>query len=157
MFFALLLAAAVASPGPTASPAPSPSPTPGLIPTFAPSVVATATPVYNFVYRPSPAPDAPAPLPGAPLILEVDVNDQTIAAPGPLHVRILTSDSIVSVAGEAYGYEVEIPRHGNGLFIFDGMIPEIPDAVKGKQFFVDVVGSTKDGRTTTITLPFMLK
>jgi hypothetical protein len=153
MLFALALAAALGS----ATPTPAPTPTPGLIPTFAPSVTATATPIYNFVYRPTRAPDAPYPLPGTPQILEIDVNDQTIAAPGPLHVRVLTSDSVVSVVGEAYGYEVEIPRRGAGVFAFDGVIPEIPDAVKGKKFYVDCVATDKDGRTATITLPFMLK
>ena len=141
-----------------APPSPSTSPTPGLIPTFAPSATVTPTPIYNFVYRPSSAPGAtPFPAPGAPEIVEIDVTDQAIAAPGPLHVRILTNDATISIVAQAYGYELEIPRRGVGLFAFDGIIPVVPDVAKGKRFDVDVVATSKDGRTATITLPFMLK
>jgi hypothetical protein len=148
------------SPAPTAapSPTPSPAPRPALIATFPPSATATATPIYNFIYRATPAPGStPFPQLGAPEILEIDVTDQTIAVPGPLHVRILTSDSVVSVVAESYGYEVEIPKTGRGVFAFDGILPVLPDVVKGKSFDVDVVATSKDGRTVTLTLPFMLK
>jgi hypothetical protein len=166
--FALVTTGAVAqrdapatpSAAPAAAPSPTPSPTqrPPLIATFPPSVNTTATPTYNFIYRATPAPGStPFPQPGAPEIIEIDVTDQTIVAPGPLHVRILTSDSVVSVVAESYGYEVEIPKTGRGLFAFDGILPVLPDAVKGKFFDVDVVATSKDGRSITLTLPFMLK
>jgi hypothetical protein len=153
-------APATPSPAPAASPTAAPPPTekPGLIATFPPSVNPTATPIYNFIYRSTPSPGStPFPQPGAPEIIEIDVTDQAIAVPGPLHVRILTSDSVISVVAESYGYEVEIPQKGRGLFAFDGILPVLPDVVKGKFFDVDVVATSKDGRSTTLTLPFMLK
>jgi len=158
MLALLVLAVASASPSAAPTPSPAPSPTPGLLATFAPSVSATATPVYNFIYRPSPAPGStPFPTLGVPEIFEIDVTDQTIAVPGPLHVRILTSDSVVSVVAQSFGYEVEIPRTGRGTFALDGILPVVPDVAKGRRFDVDVVATSKDGRTVTITLPFMLK
>ena len=99
----------------------------------------------------------PFPIPGTPEIIEIDVSDQALAAPGPLHARVVTNDVVISVVAEAYGYELDIPKSGNGIFTFDGIIPIVPDAAKGKRFDVDVVATTKDGRTATVTLSFMLK
>jgi hypothetical protein len=146
------------SPTPAASATPAPTATPPLLPTFAPSLLATPLPVYNFVFRPASGAGAtPFPVPGAPEIVEIDVTDQTLAAPGPLHARVLTNDSVVSVVAQAYGYELEIPRRGPGLFAIDAIIPIVPDAARGKQFNVDIVATTKDGRTATVTLSFLLK
>jgi hypothetical protein len=114
--------------------------------------------VYNFVYRATPAPGStPFPELGAPEILEIDVTDQTIAAPGPLHVRVLTSDSVVSVLAASFGYEFSIPKTGVGVFRFDGQIPPVPDTVKNKRFDVDVTATSQNGRVLRLTLPFMLK
>jgi hypothetical protein len=114
--------------------------------------------VYNFVYRQTPSPGStPFPLLGAPAIIEIDVTDQTIAVPGPLHVRILTSDSVVTVVAQSFGYEVGIPQRSRGTFAYDGILPVVPDIAKGRRFDVDVIATSKDGRTATITLPFMLK
>jgi hypothetical protein len=151
-----------APPGPGATPAatsaPTPQSTPALLPTFPPSLTATPPPVYNYVYRPGAgAAPTPFPIPGTPEIIEVDVTDQTLAAPGPLHARVITNESVVSVVAQAYGYELEIPRSGPGVFTIDGIIPFVPDVAKGKRFQVDVVAMTKDGRTATVTLSFMLK
>lgn len=149
-----------ATPAPPATPVATPSPasTPPLIPTFPPSLGATPGPVYNYVVRPGAnAGSTPFPIPGTPEIIEIDVTDQTLAAPGPLHARVLTNDVVVSVVAEAYGYELDVPKSANGVFTFDGIIPIVPDAAKGKRFEVDVVATTKDGRTATVTLSFMLK
>jgi hypothetical protein len=94
--------------------------------------------VYNFIYHATPPPAETFPEPGAPTIDESDVTDQTIAAPGPLHVRILTSDSVVKVVASSYGYQFSIPKTGAGLFTFDGELPSVPGYAK-------------------LTLPFMLK
>jgi hypothetical protein len=151
---------AAGTPAPSATPAAAlaPASTPPLIPTFPPALGATPAPVYNYIYRPSPGAGAtPFPIPGTPEILEIDVTDQTLAAPGPLHARIVTNDVVVSVVAQAYGYELDVPKTGHGIFTFDGIIPIVPDAAKGKRFDVDVVATTKDGRTATVTLSFMLK
>jgi hypothetical protein len=138
-------------------PSPTPSATP-LLATFPPSPANTPAPVYKYIFRPEAAGGAtPFPNPGAPEIIEIDVTDQALSAPGPLHARVLTNESVVSVVAEAYGYELEIPRKGPGLFAIDAIIPIVPDVAKGKRFDVDVVATSKDGRTATVTLPFMLK
>jgi hypothetical protein len=155
--FALALISAfqpAAQPSPLATPTPVPAAT--ALPSPVPSV--SPSPVYNFVYKPAPAAGStPFPELDAPEILEIDVTDQTIAAPGPLHVRVLTSDSVVSVVASSFGYEFSIPKTGTGLFRFDGVIPEVPDNVKNKRFDVDVTATSKNGRVLRLTLPFMLK
>jgi hypothetical protein len=145
--------AATDAPSPVASAIPS-----ALLATFPPSLTTTPPPAYNYIYRPSAAAGAtPFPIPGQPEILEIDVTDQTLAAPGPLHARVLTNEFVVSVVAEAYGYELAIPRKGPGVFAIDGIIPIVADVAKGKRFDVDVVATAKDGRSETVTLSFMLK
>ncbi len=163
----LAVAAQTQTPAPADTAAPSASPAAsagasaipsGLLATFPPALTTTPPPTYNYIFRPGAAAGAtPFPNPGEPEILEIDVTDQALAAPGPLHARVLTNDFVVSVVAEAYGYELEIPRKGPGVFAIDGIIPIVPDVAKGKRFDVDVVATSKDGRTATVTLPFMLK
>jgi hypothetical protein len=142
------ISSGAATPATSASASGAPSQAPGPSP----------TPVYNFVYKSTPSPGStPFPELNAPEILEIDVTDQTIAAPGPLHVRILTSDSVVSVVASSFGYEFSIPKMGIGVFRFDGVIPVVPDTVKNKRFDVDVTATSKNGRILRLTLPFMLK
>jgi hypothetical protein len=160
--FALLLARSVqATPAPAVSPAPQSTTTPVPAPSASASDVAPAptdSPLYNFVWKPTPSTNStPFPEPGAPEILEIDVTDQTIAAPGPLHVRVLTGDTVVSVVAESFGYEFSIPKISRGLFRFDGSIPAVPNTVKGKRFDVNVTATSENGRTLQFSLPFMLK
>jgi hypothetical protein len=157
------LAAQTQSPAPAETPSPAASPAATMVPssllaTFPPALTTTPPPTYNYIYRPGAAASAtPFPNPGEPEILEIDLTDQALAAPGPLHARVLTNDFVVSVVAEAYGYELEIPRKGPGVFAIDGIIPIVPDVAKGKRFDVDVVATAKDGRTATVTLALMLK
>jgi hypothetical protein len=174
LIFAMALAARVqASPAPAASPSPSaqvspqvaPQSTTTPVPVPVPSAsssdaapVPTDSPTYNFVWKPTPSTNStPFPELGAPEILEIDVTDQTIAAPGPLHVRVLTSDTVVSVVAESFGYEFSLPKVGRGLFRFDGAIPVVPNTVKNKRFDVNVTATSQNGRILLLTLPFMLK
>jgi hypothetical protein len=159
--FALTIAgAAQPAPTPASTTTPVPSTSPSPAPSTSPSAPAgpTAPPVYNFVYKPTPSPvTTPFPELGSPEILEIDVTDQTIAAPGPLHVRVVTNDDTISVVAESFGYEFTLPKTGRGLFTIDTTIPPVPDNVKGKQFNVNVTATSKNGRVSSLTLPFMLK
>ena len=172
ILFALILAPSVqATPVPSVSPSPSAqaSPqaapqsttTPVPVPSSAASDAApvpTDTPVYNFVWKPTPSTNStPFPELGAPEIFEIDVTDQTITAPGPLHVRVLTSDTTVSVVAESMGYEFSLPKTGRGVFRFDGILPSVPGYIKGKRFDVNVTATSENGRVLQFSLPFMLK
>ncbi len=133
----------------TESPAASPLPPA----TTAPAV--TPSPTYRFVFVPSPAPDAAGS--DAPRIREIDVTDSVLYAPCELHVRVLTSDAVVSVTAGTLGRDIAIPPRAAGIFAFDGYIPNVPDFVRNRAFDVAFVASAADGRATTVTLSLTLK
>lgn len=145
---ALALAGALAfQPGPAPQSAPA-----GATPTPAP------TPLYNFVYRATPAPDmTPFPGPNAPEIDEIDLNDSQLVPPSPLHVRVLTSEAVVSVAAATLGRTINIPQHQPGQFLFDGYIPDVPSFLRNRTFDVQFIASVSDGRSTSVTLPLTLR
>ncbi len=139
---------------PQATPVPTASPTPVASPN------ATATPTYRFVYKPTPAPagvTTPFPLPGAPQILEIDLGDSTLVTPGTLRVRVLTSESVASIAAETFGYSVAIPKKGSGLFSFEGDVGDVPAFVKNRTYDVVFTATGSDGRTATVALPLTLR
>jgi len=152
-FFALVCCAlAFASRGnaqQSGVPAPSAAPAAEATPTVTP------TPTYRFVFVPSPAPDAAGS--GAPHIREIDVTDSVLYAPCELHVRVLTSDAVVSVTAGTLGRDITIPSRATGVFAFDGYIPNVPDFVRNRAFDVAFVASAADGRATTVTLSLTLK
>jgi len=118
----------------------------------------TPTPVYKFVYRATPAPEStPFPGPNAPAINEIDLNDAQLVPPSPLHVRVLTSEAVVSVAAETMGRSINIPQHETGEFLFDGYIPDVPSFLRNRTFDVQFVASVNDGRSATVTLPLTLR
>jgi hypothetical protein len=140
-----LAAAAVAQGGPSPSPSPA-APAP------------SATPAYRFVYRPTPSPvSTPFPLPNAPQIDEIDLNDSALVPPAPLHVRVLTSPAVVSVSAETFGRSIAIPQHERGVFTFDGYIPDVPGFLRNRTYDVDFIAADVDGRTASVTLPLTLK
>ncbi len=129
---------------------PSPSPPPAPVP--------SPTPAYRFVYRPTPSPvSTPYPLPNAPQIEEIDLNDSALVPPTPLHVRVLTSPMVVSVSAETFGRAIAIPQHDRGIFTFDGYIPDVPDFLRNRTYDVQFTAAVLDGRTATVTLPLTLK
>lgn len=135
-----------ASASPPASAAPSASPAPN------------ETRLYRFRYVPTPSPQTtPFPGPRAPLIYEIDLNDQTLVTPGVLRVRVLTSIDVSSVVAKAMGYELAIPRARNGIFSAEYSVPQVPASLSGRTFDVDFVAAVADGRTSTITLLLGLK
>jgi hypothetical protein len=130
-----------ASPSPAASAAP----------------VATALP-FRFIYRATPAPGTtPFPGPNAPQISEIDLSDSTIVTPGEIRVRVLTSDPVVSVTAETFGRTIPIPEAGRGVFLLDGYVPAVPEFLRNRSYDVNFTASVSDGRSTSVTLPLILK
>lgn len=130
----------------------SPSPSPWAAPDVSPS------PAYHFVYRPTPSPvTTPFPLPNAPEIDEIDLNEAALVPPAPLHVRVLTNTSVVSVSAETFGRSIAIPQHDRGIFTFDGYIPNVPDFLRNRTYAVSFTAAAGDGRTASVTLPLTLK
>ncbi|MDQ2858080.1 MAG: hypothetical protein M3R53_05430 [Candidatus Eremiobacteraeota bacterium] len=159
----------VAQPQPSPAPQSSPSPLPSLAPSTTPNAGASATPVpvasqtplYKFVYRATPSPvtaatTAPSPA-NAPSIDEIDLNDSTIVTPGALHLRVLTSDAVVSVTAETLGRSVTIPLRERGTFAYDGFLPAVPFYLRNQTYDVRFVASAQDGRTALVTIPLTLK
>ena len=147
----------------TMSPPPSPasSTTPGAAPSATPVPAASETPLYKFVYRATPPPVATAVTApnaaNAPSIDEIDLNDSTIVTPGALHLRVLTSDAVVSVTAETLGRSVTIPLRQRGTFAYDGFLPAVPFFFRNQTYDVRFVASAQDGRTALVTLPLTLK
>lgn len=130
----------------TPSPAPTPTPVPG----------ATVSP-YNFVYTPAPVPGATNAPSDAPLILEIDLTDKVLRAPGPLNIRVLTSVSVATVTMRALGRDLPLPKTGDGLFSADNQLPAVPFWLHGKTYQVDFIAAVPDGRNVKVTLPVTLR
>jgi hypothetical protein len=149
---------AQAGPPDQASPSPSPEPAPSTTPAPLPSPSPSPSPAYRFVYRPTPSPvTTPFPLPNAPEIDEIDLNDSALVPPAPLHVRVLTSPTVVSVSAQTFGRSIAIPQHDRGVFTFDGYIPNVPDFLRNRTYSVEFIAASLDGRTVSVTLPLTLK
>ncbi len=130
------------------TPAPSPTPQPSPSP----------TPAYRFIFTPTPPPDgAPQRGAGAPEIREIDLSDQAIAVPGELRVRVVTNPEVVSVVASTLGRDIQIPQQAPGQFGFTSELPDVPAYLLNRTFDVDFVATSRDGRTTTVTLPLSLK
>jgi len=159
MAAALIVAQATPpSPAPPAAPSATLSPAPTLSPAQLASPEVSPSPAYHFVYRPTPSPvTTPFPLPNAPEIDEIDLNDAALVPPAPLHVRVLTNPSVVSVSAETFGRSIAIPQHDRGVFTFDGYIPNVPDFLRNRTYPVSFIAAAGDGRTASVTLPLTLK
>jgi len=106
---------------------------------------------------PSPSPnDTPVPRDG-PEIKEIDLSDSVVVSPGDLHVRVLTSRSVVRVIAEAMGNDLTIPLQTPGVFIFDGYVPNAPAFMRDRSFDVSFIATAADGRSATVTLPLTLR
>ncbi|MBC5828747.1 MAG: hypothetical protein GIW98_00955 [Candidatus Eremiobacteraeota bacterium] len=141
-----------------ASPAPSTSPSPEPLLPQAP----TPSPnPFHYIIVPS-----PVPLPNnsllteqdkAPTILEIDLSDRELSAPGPISVRIVTSINVNGVWARVSGRERGIPPTHAGLFEASDQLPRMPFFLKGKTYIVDFVAKTVDGRETTLSVPIFIK
>jgi hypothetical protein len=171
--YALPLLVALVQPAPSPQPNPAPplsSPAPqGVQPgaTPAPSPGATTTPIPPAV---SPAPNAsPTPNPftyvvapqpgptGAPRILEIALNDRVLHKGGMLLVRVTTSTDVTTLVARTLGHEIGIPQGAPGYFAGQQQLPTgIPFFLLGRDYQVEFVATTADGRTATYSIPIRL-
>jgi hypothetical protein len=133
---------------PTAAPLPVPSPT--APPTAAPTA-APASP-YRYVVTP------PAPAPGMPSILEIDMLDVVLHPGGAYSVRVKTSLDVttlnVTTMGTTYGMQAAAP----GLFATDGQVPSmIPFFLLNRGYAVTVTAMTADKKSTSVTVNLRLE
>jgi hypothetical protein len=129
-------------------PPPSPAPTPTASP--APSATPSDSP-FHYVVTP------PAPGPGQPVILEIDLLDSTIHAGQPYSVRVRTSLDVtginVSALGQTYGMQLARP----GLYASDGQVPAgVPFFMLGRNYTVTVTALAPGGKSTTVELSLRL-
>jgi hypothetical protein len=141
------------SPPAPATAAPTPAPTPVATQTPAiPSPSPSPSPLFAYVVDPSPAPS------GAPQIVEISLNDRVLHAGGMLLVKVTTSADITTLFARAMGHQIGIPLIQSGIFAGQTQLPSgIPGFLLGREYTVDFVGTTADGRTTTASLPIRLE
>jgi hypothetical protein len=100
----------------------------------------------------------PAPAPGQPVILEIDMLDSTLHAGGPYSVRVKTSLDVTSLTVTAMGGTYGMQAAGPGLFATDGQIPSgVPFFLLDRSFGITVNASTADGRSTSVALTLRLE
>ena len=128
---------ATAAPSP-AAPAANPAPTADPLP-----------------YKTVPQPQASAE-PGAPVILEVDLNDTHLRTHGRIAMRILTSPDVVSVVSRSKGHQGEVPRVGPGVFYAESTLPGVPFVARGMHLNLEFVATTADGKSTSVRVPVIL-
>jgi hypothetical protein len=146
-------AAPAATPSPAPSPAPVPptaAPIPAPSPTPSPAATPTGSP-YHYVVTP------PAPPPGMPVILEIDMLDQTLHPGTAYSVRVRVSPDVTKINVEAMGQTYGMQAAGQGLFASDGQVPGfIPFFMLGRAYTVTLTALTADGRSTSFPLPLRL-
>jgi hypothetical protein len=159
------LAVALAQPAPapppppaaqTAAPAPSPAPQPIATTTPAPpspSPQPSGTPnPFTYFVTPTPGPS------GAPRITEIALNDRVMHKGGWLLVRVTTTPDVVSVSARTLGKEIGIPQMSPGVFAGQEQLPSgIPSFLLNRNYDVEFVASTGDGRSTSYSIPIRLE
>jgi hypothetical protein len=131
------------SPSPPPTPIPSPAPSPSASPVPQPSQ-------FGYVVG------VPSPAPGAPGILEVAVSARQLHAGGPWLMRVTTTPEITGVAVEAMGMHIALFPAGTGVFSAMGTIPNAPSGFLDRDYALNVVGTTADGRRATCTVTLRL-
>jgi hypothetical protein len=143
------------APPPVASPVatPSPAPQPAATTTPVPPAVPSATPSpFTYVVSPTPGPA------GAPRIVEIALNDRVLHKGGMLLVRVTTSPDVTTLIARTLGHEIAIPLGAPGYFAGQQQLPSgIPFFLLGRDYSVEFVGTTGDGRSVTYTLPIRLE
>lgn len=107
---------------------------------------ASTTPQYAYVVVPSPEPAAPA---TAPKILEVALFSREYRAPSTVGVRVRTSSDVTAVTARLLGRERAVPKISDGTFEAIEQLPDLPFFLKGRDYTVDFVAATNDGRTAS--------
>jgi hypothetical protein len=144
--------AAPPTPPPLSTPAASPAPQPGSTTTPIPGAPSSPTPnPFTYVVAPQPGPS------GAPRILEIALNDRVLHKGGMLLVRVTTSIDVTGLVARTLGHEVVIPQGAPGYFAGQQQLPSgIPFFLLGRDYQVEFVATTADGRTATYSLPIRL-
>jgi hypothetical protein len=136
---------------PAAAPTPGPGVTPGSTATPGPLTAATASP-YHYVITP------PAPAPGMPAIVEIDMLEQIIHSGAPYSVRVKTSPDVTAISVSTMGQTYGMQAAGPGLFATDGQVPGgIPFFLLNRSYTLTVTARTADGRTTSIAVDLRLE
>jgi hypothetical protein len=121
------------SPAPTSAASPRPSPTP------------TGLNLPPLNYRVVPKPPA-SPAPGAPEILEIDLNEQTIT--NVIAMRVLTNDVVTKVTASSGGHTGALTMVAPGRF--EAMQAKLPRlGILSVKVSITYTAYSADGRTTT--------
>jgi hypothetical protein len=93
-----------------------------------------------------------------PVILEIDMLDETIHAGAPYSVRVKTSLDVATISVSAMGSTYGMQAAGPGLFASDGQVPGgIPFFLLNRSYAITVIAQTADKRTTSVTLNLRLE
>ncbi len=99
---------------------------------------------YRYVVLPTPSAEQ-----SAPRILEIDLSDRNVTAPGPVAARVRTTDDVMSVSVRSMGRAFTVARQSPGLFEGTDRLPNIPFIFKGRTYSIDFVATDGNGRTVT--------
>ena len=113
---------------------------------------------YSYVVTPTPAPPEPASATSVPpQILEIDLNAQRYRAPQIVDVRVKTTADVSTVTVRLLGREAAVPKIAPGVFSAQRALPDLPFFLKGRQYGVQFVAATDDGRSTSSTVNVYLE
>jgi len=138
----------IETPPPFASPLPVGTPTPAPLGSPAPSASPLATPTgiglpplhYHVVPKPS-----PSLAPGAPVITDIYLNDETIG--NLIAMRVLTNDVVTKVTVKAGGKTGALTEVSPGRFEAKSSVPRI--GIMSVKVAITVTAFTADGRSTS--------
>lgn len=139
--------AATAAPTPAATPAPAPSPTPTAVPTPAPAPQPSP---FGYIVNVAPPPA------GTPGILQVAVSDRVLHAGGKALIRVQTTTDVTEAWIEGYGQRFALFASGTGVFAAIATLPNAPDMFLNRDYAINIVGTTADGRKATTTISLRL-
>jgi hypothetical protein len=136
---------------PTSPPVPLPSPT--STPTPTPSATPTGLNLPPLTYRVVPKQTA-SPAPGAPQILEMDFNGETITS--TIAMRVLTNDAVTKVIANSGGHSGALTMVAPGRFeALQGKLPRL--GVLSVKVSVTFTAYSADGRTATAVVTLKKK
>jgi hypothetical protein len=140
-----------------ATPAPGPSLTPGpiVVPSSTPSPAPTPTGLNlpPLTYRVVPKQPA-SPAPGAPQILEIDFNSETIMS--TIAMRVLTNDVVTKVTATSGGHTGALTVVAPGRFeAMQGKLPRL--GLLSVKVSITFTAYSADGRTTTAVVTLKKK
>jgi hypothetical protein len=113
---------------------------------------AAASGPYHYVVTP------PAPAPGQPAIIEIDLLDQVLHVGGPYSVRVKTTPDVTNLTVATMGQTFGMQSAGPGLFASDGQVPSaIPFFFVNRNYTLIVHAQTDDKRSTSFSITLRLE